>query len=202
MTQVTTQTPTRHTRVIIAHGYMSSPHEHWFPWLDAQASSFSVAVTRVHFPHAHAPKTQEWVHTLEQAVIDPDEKMCIVAHSLGCYAVLRFLQNRGRSLRLGQLIFVSGFMRPLPLLPELDSFLDEKIFPHKIAPKIQERIMIHSHNDSIVPPTYSQELATALECVTLVEPEGQHFLADNGYTTFPLVAAQIRRFILAQQDSS
>ncbi|GAA1200653.1 hypothetical protein LY12_002982 [Prauserella alba] len=53
----------------------------------------------------------------------------MVAHSLGCITVLRHLASLTAPWHLGTLVLVSGFVDPLPTLPDLDSFIGDGVGP-------------------------------------------------------------------------
>ncbi len=77
---------------IIIHGWSGSPEEKPIAWLarELEASGLSVTVPRM--PHPNKPTINDWVETIAKNVVD-SEKTIIIGHSIGCQAVLRYLQS-------------------------------------------------------------------------------------------------------------
>ena len=78
-------------RAAIIHGYRASPDDHWFGWLAERLRGEGVAVDVPVLPNTDAPRAEEWAATLSSVVGVPDEQTTVVAHGLGCLAVLRHL---------------------------------------------------------------------------------------------------------------
>lgn len=110
----------------------------------------------------------------------------MVAHSLGCLAALRALRSLPGSWRLGTLVLVSGFIDPLPALPELDGFIGDGCDLTGLRDHIDKLVIIRSDDDPLVPPTHTDRLARLLGVTARVVPEAGHFLADDGVTELPV----------------
>ncbi|ALG29108.1 RBBP9/YdeN family alpha/beta hydrolase [Glutamicibacter halophytocola] len=188
MTTATLQTPsTTQQRAVIFHGYGATPEDHWFGWLAEQleAENISTAIPALQSPLD--PCAVQWENNVRSALKQPNEHTIAIAHSLGCLSVLRYLRSLPGSWRLGTLVLVSGFIDRLPILPELNDFIGDGCDLTGFSEHIDRIVVIRSDNDSIVPPTYTDDLAGRLGVSAQVVIGAGHFLADEGIIELPHV---------------
>jgi predicted alpha/beta hydrolase family esterase len=76
-------------------------------------------------PNPHQPRLKDWLDTLSLNKNTLNKHTYLVAHSLGCAAVLRFLEQTQLRQPLGGILLVSGFAKSLPDLKMLDEFTEE-----------------------------------------------------------------------------
>lgn len=188
MTTAAPQTPnTTHQRAVIFHGYGATPEDHWFGWLAEQLETESIATAIPALPHPLDPQAKQWEDNVRAALEQPDEHTIVIAHSLGCLSVLRYLLSLPGRWRLGTLVLVSGFIDRLPALPELDGFIGDGCDVTGLSKHIGRLVIFRSDNDSIVPPRHTDNLAGKLGVSAQVVPGAGHFLAAEGVTELPLV---------------
>jgi predicted alpha/beta hydrolase family esterase len=192
-----TDTPTdKPVRVFIVHGYTAAPDRHWFPWLKTRMETLHGA--RVHIPAMPAPDTpcpKAWHNHLQNLIGTADEHTYIIGHSLGCATVLRYAAGLAADTKLGGIILVAGFNAPLPTIPALDSFMAEPANLQDVIEASPQRAVILSEDDTLVPPAFTADLATALGVAADIVPNGGHFRGDDGFRTFPLVYERLQRFM-------
>ena len=83
-------------RLFIVHGWGGTPGENWFPWLRDMAERREFDVHAPAMPDASNPREAPWVGELAAEVGDhPDVDSYFVGHSLGCMAILRYLEGLG-----------------------------------------------------------------------------------------------------------
>ncbi|WP_225729160.1 MULTISPECIES: alpha/beta hydrolase [unclassified Nocardia] len=179
--------------IYIVHGYNAGVTEHWFPWLAKQLRDQGHQVEVVELPTPSEPKRDEWEAVLAKTIGAVDANTLIVAHSLGTITALRHLASLESGWTLGGLVSVSGFTGGLEVLPELEDYMAEGIDVRPLVPHINARTMIHSDNDSIVPPSASIALGKELAADLIEIPGGGHFLGDEGFTELPEVLAAVER---------
>ncbi|GAB2919334.1 alpha/beta hydrolase [Micromonospora polyrhachis] len=175
-------------RLLVVHGYGATPDDHWFPWLRDLLTARGVDVTVLSLPEPQAPSAADWHEAVSAALPDVDEQTWIVAHSLGAITVLRRLAVLPQPWTLGGAILVSGFTGRLDVLPVLDDFLADGVDLTAVVPNIRQRHVIHSDDDTVVPPAASAALADRLKAQVHVVPGAGHFLGSEGVTTLPVLA--------------
>ncbi|MFT4296695.1 MAG: alpha/beta hydrolase [Micropruina sp.] len=186
MTSQTAQTlGTTPHRALIFHGYGATPGDHWFGWLADQLDAAGIATIIPPLPDPLSPDRERWDDAVRAAVGAVDEGTAIVAHSLGCLTVLRYLRTLPGPWRLGTLVLVSGFVAPLPALPELDDYIGDGCDLTGLAERIDRLAVIRSDDDPFVPPPLTDRLAGLLGVAPRIVPGAGHFLADDGVTTLP-----------------
>jgi predicted alpha/beta hydrolase family esterase len=97
------------TRAFIIHGYQSHPAEAWLPWLHRELAKHGCTVFLPAMPHPDHPVIHEWTAFITSLIGEPDSDTLIIAHSLGCQAVLRYLETvgaAGKSVR--KTVLVAG----------------------------------------------------------------------------------------------
>lgn len=169
----------------IFHGFGATPDDHWFGWLAQQLDVVDIRTVVPVLPDPLAPDALRWQETVRAAVGEMDERTAMIAHSLGSLAALRHLASLTGPWRLGRLVLVSGFLDRLPVLPELDDFIDAGCDVSTLREHIDQIIVIRSDDDPLVPPSHTNRLADLLRTRPLVVPGAGHFLATDGHSTLP-----------------
>ncbi|MFF7938557.1 RBBP9/YdeN family alpha/beta hydrolase [Nocardia gamkensis] len=181
-------------RAVVIHGYHATPEDHWFAWLADRLGDVGVPTRVPALPDPGNPDPEAWLAATAKAVDTPDEGTAVVAHSLGCLTVLRYLTALPGEWRLGHLVLVSGFLDPLPALPELDAFIESGCDVSTIPAHVDRLTIFRSDKDDYVPIAHTDRLAGLLGVPSRVIPGAGHFLADDGLTELPEVidALQVR----------
>lgn len=180
-------------QAFIFHGYGATPEDHWFGWLADELDAVGITTVVPALPDPLGPRHGPWTNAVGATLGRPHEQKIVVAHSLGCLAVLRHLQSLSGSWRLGTLVLVSGFTEPLPALPELDDFIGGGCDVSGLVACIDRILVIRSDNDSLVPPAHTDRLAERLGVGTRVVPDAGHFLAVEGFIELPAVLDAVTR---------
>jgi uncharacterized protein len=94
-------------RVYIVHGWGGHPEEGWFPWLRQELVARGYDVFLPKMPNTEVPTIQEWVTYLAELVGKADEQTYFVGHSIGCQAIMRYLETLGG--KIGGAVFVAGW---------------------------------------------------------------------------------------------
>ncbi len=179
------------SRAVIFHGYAATPADHWFGYLADRLEHEGIAVQVPALPDSDAPDFEQWVAAAVEAIGVPDEGTAIVTHSLGGVTVLHALDRIPADWRLGALMAVAGFVSPLPVLPELDSFTSTRPNVERTAFRTASRTVLLSDNDSYVPPALTLALGDALNAEAVTLAGAGHFLADDGVIALPQAAERL-----------
>lgn len=178
-------TSTTFQNAFIFHGYAAMPDDHWFGWLAQQLDSANMRTVVPALPDSLAPDASRWQEAVRESAGEAGSRTAIVAHSLGCLAVLRHLASLTGEWRLGALVMISGFLDPLPALPALDEFIGDGCDVTGLSEHVDRIFVIRSDDDSLVPPSHTDRLAARLGTGAEVIPGAGHFLAADGHITLP-----------------
>ncbi|MGJ0185026.1 alpha/beta hydrolase [Corynebacterium glyciniphilum] len=179
---VTGTTP-RHASII--HGYAATPQDHWFGWLAERLRSDGIPTAVPALPNSLNPHPVDWTDAVHAAVGKVDENSVIVAHSLGCLTVLRYLRALSGAWRVGTLVLVSGFVDTLPALPDLDDYIADGCDVTGLDSHVDQIVLLRSDNDPLVPAAHTDRLAELLGTPARIVPGAGHFLASDGVTSLP-----------------
>lgn len=173
-------------KVYIVHGYKASPQSHWFPWLAQQIQRAGNQVKIVALSHSEQPDFATWQQDLRRDLVDLDEHTIIVAHSLGCLSSLHFICENLMEKKLQAVLLVAGFANHLPVLPELNTFIQQaKLNENVLQTKIQTRLVFVSNNDPLVPPPFVIRLGHLLKAQIEEVMAAGHFMQEDGFREFP-----------------
>lgn len=173
-------------KVYIVHGYKASPQSHWFAWLAQQIQSAGHEAKIVSFSHSEQPDFETWQQDLKRDLIDLDENTVIVAHSLGCLSCLHFISAHLMEKKIQAVLLVAGFANHLPVLPELNSFIQQaRLNEYVLQTKIQTRLVFVSNNDPLVPPPLVIRLGHSLKAQIEEVLAAGHFMQEDGFSEFP-----------------
>lgn len=183
-------------RIFIIHGWGGYPEEGWFPWLkqELERRVYSIAVPAM--PESGEPKIESWVSHLSDVVGIADENTFFVGHSIGCQAILRYLESLPANIKVGGAVFVAGFFT----LTNIDNpeekeiakpWLETPIDFEKIKQHTEKFIAIFSDNDPYVPLDNKDIFADNLGAKIIEEHDKKHFSGSTGTIELPVVLASI-----------
>jgi predicted alpha/beta hydrolase family esterase len=79
-------------RVFIIHRWSGSPNDDWRPWLKQELENRNYEVVVPEMPDTDTPMIEKWVERIKKIVGIPDEEVLFIGHSIGCQAILRYLE--------------------------------------------------------------------------------------------------------------
>ncbi len=180
------------SRVFIIHGWQSNPQEGWKPWLKGELEKLGFEVHVPLMPNADYPNCEEWTNHLQKVVGAPKPNDIFVGHSLGCIAILKYLETHNQSI--AHCIFVAGFLRPIGY-SELDSFFTKKLDYNKIRKNSKTFTAIFSDNDKYISLDHANDFKKYLNAKIIIEKNMFHFDAESGIKTFPLLLRLIKELL-------
>ncbi len=178
-------------RAYIIHGWTGKPDEHWLPWLGNELRKNGFEVHAPEMPETENPKVDSWLAYLKQQVGTADRDTYFVGHSIGCLAILRYLEKYKE--KIGGAILVAPWvtLNPESFADPEDGTVVEKWVgggfdwdalkehcPHFIA--------LFSEDDSDVPfdenkPVFENQLKAKI----ITYKDKGHFTASEGVDTLP-----------------
>lgn len=190
-------------RVIIVHGWASFPKDGWFPWLKENLEKRGVEVLVPKLPDPKNPRIQGWVEKIAETAGVPDEKTFFVGHSLGCQAIVRYLETLPEEVKIGGAVFVGGYFKRLTGLEEEikedigvaeteKHWLGTSIDFEKAKSHLPKSVAIFSTNDYYVPPDNQDDLRNKLGSEIIVVEDMGHFSGVlDGITELPIALESV-----------
>lgn len=132
-------------------------------------------------PHTEDPKMEQWVPYLADMVGVPDKSTYFVAHSMGCQAVLRYLEQLRPGDVIGGAVFVAGFLtiRKEMMVGEtkrvLSPWVERRIDLKKAGSHNPNFVSIVSDNDPYIALEDSETFKSELGSKVIVIPGAGHF---------------------------
>ena len=181
-------------KVYIVHGWGGSPDTDWFIWLKEKIEDLDWQVAIPKMPNTFVPTINEWVNYLNKAVKDLDENTYFVGHSIGCQAIMRYLEQIPENKKVGGAIFVAGWFN-LSNNTWDDVFKEEIAKPwietvidfNKIKRHTTEFVTILSDNDPFVPLSDKDIFVEKLSSKVIIEHDKGHISGEDGSNDLPIV---------------
>lgn len=98
--------------IYLIHCWDGTANDGWYPWLEEQIKNPNINFYRLVMPNSAAPDIEEWVNKITAEVKSLDENTYFIGHSIGCQAIMRFLENK--SNKIGGCLFVAPWLELLP----------------------------------------------------------------------------------------
>ncbi len=188
--------PAMLTGLTMPHAYLihgtSTKDDDWFPWLEQAAGQGEppIELTRLGLPSPFSPDPQQWAQAIDRQ-IPTDHDIVLVAHSLGCIAAIRWVERHKDAHNIG-LVLVGAFDQPLAAYPMLDRFVEPAVDYGKVRDKLTDPVVITSKDDPIAPMRGALGVADRLGAHAVLHATGGHFLASDGFTSFPTALEELQ----------
>lgn len=180
-------------RAFIIHRWEGTPQSDWYSWLKRQLESKDFKVKVLKMPNPSEPRIKPWVNHLKKIIGKPNNETYLIGHSIGCQAILRFLESEKFNGKIGGIVFVAGWFK-LDNLEDDEAkkiaspWIDTLIDFNKIKQKTKNLTVFLSTNE---PYGFVEENAKIfrekLGAKVLLEKNKGHFTEDDGITEFPPV---------------
>ncbi|PIU75687.1 hypothetical protein COS75_02970 [Candidatus Pacearchaeota archaeon CG06_land_8_20_14_3_00_35_12] len=166
-------------RVFIIHGWGGTPKEAWFPWLEKELEKRNFYVEIPKMPDTENPKINSWTNYIKKVVGKADKNTFFVGHSIGCQAIMRYLEKLPEKTKVGGVVFVAGWFNLMGLEPEekpiAKPWLETPINFRKIKQHTKKFIAIFSGNDYYVPLSDEKLFKKRLNAKTIIKNNQGHF---------------------------
>ena len=168
-------------RIFIIHQWHGSPEGDWLPWIKdkLEGRGFEVAVPEM--PDTDEPKIEMWLAYLEREISGPDEETYFIGHSIGCQAVLRYLEKLPAGIKIGGAVLVAPWINlNTENLDEGEDkiakpWLEMPINYSKIKNHSDKLVAIFSDNDIYVPLSDKDIFEKKLNAKIIIESGKGHF---------------------------
>lgn len=171
--------------VVIVHKWGGHPKSDWLPWLKNELEKRGTKATIPIMPNTEEPKIEEWKSHLRKTVRKPDENTYFVGHSIGCQAILRFLEMLPKDTKIGGAVFVGGWfkLKNLEASDEIQTakpWIEEKIDFKDIRAKMRKSVAIFSEDDPYVDLENADVFRKKLGSKIVIEKGRGHFTEEEG----------------------
>ena len=169
-------------KVYLIHGWGGSSRGGWFDWLKQELPKMNIKVDALEMPNTDYPKIEEWVGYLMNTVKEIDEETYFVGHSVGCQAIMRFLEKLPESIKIKGCVFVAGWFNLKEEASEDDEdlkiarpWLETPIDFEKVKQHTNNFLAIFSDNDPYVPLSDKEIFKEKLNAEIIVKNNQGHF---------------------------
>ncbi|MEK6932790.1 MAG: alpha/beta hydrolase [Nanoarchaeota archaeon] len=170
-------------RVFIVHGWDGNPKEPMLYWLKNELEKRDFEVVNLKMPNPAEPKIKTWVDHLKKSVKNPDKNTYFVGHSIGCQAILRYVESLNK--KIGGCVLIAPWMHldeetKKEEGPEVEAiakpWMETPINFNKVASKISKKtVCIFSDNDPYVPLSNTKLFKKNLNAKIIIEHKKYHF---------------------------
>jgi uncharacterized protein len=190
-------------RVFIVHGWDGYPEQGWFPWLKKELETKNFEVSVPQLPDADEPRISKWIPALARVVGSADTETYFVGHSIGCQAIIRYLETLPEETKIGGAVFVAGFfqhitnLEPDPTAQDVDrEWITTPLDAEKARMHLPESVAIFSDNDPYVPLNNQEDFENKLGSEIVVEHGMGHFTkSGDGVFELPIVLKKLLELI-------
>ncbi len=172
-------------KAYLIHGWGGNDSsEGWFGWLKQNMKDKGIEVIGFDMPNTDEPKIEEWLGFMKENIKDIDEETYFIGHSIGCQAILRFLENLDKEIKIAGVILVAPWMElDENTIKEEGKEVEEIARPWMETPIDFEKIKKHadrflaifSTNDPYVPLTEADKFKKNLGATTIIKQDEEHF---------------------------
>lgn len=189
-------------KVYIVHGWDGSPNEPLFVWLDKNLSENGYEVKRLSMPNPETPVIKDWIDALDKE-INLDENTILVGHSVGCQAVMRFLEYKNISFKIKGILLLAPWMHLDQTTIEEEGeevveiakpWMETPIDFEKVKTSSENVTAIFSDDDVFVPISEEKFFAEKLGAKTIMEHEKGHFSPAENISELPSALNEIINF--------
>ncbi len=179
-------------RVLIVHGFQGRPDTGWKPWIATELEKKGFKVFVPFMPDPYHPKANEWVTKMAEIVGRPDKGTYLIGHSLGCPAILRYLETLDKNQQAGGAIFVAA-----PAVSrgysDIENFFEKPFDWKRIRAACAKFVVIHSEDDKIVPVEHTFFYQKNLGAEIVITKGMGHFSSEEGIVEVPVVLEAVLR---------
>lgn len=176
-------------RVYIIHGWDDRPHNGWFPWLRRELEAEGIEVHVPAMPEPERPSIDTWVPFLRHLVGPADHHTFFVGHSIGCQAILRYLETLPAGTEVGGVVLVAGWVTLKQSAIEDEEaaavalpWMQRPLEWPKIRTHLPKVTAIMSDDDPFVPLEDGKLFKRELGADLVVEHHKQHISGEDGVT--------------------
>ena len=161
-------------RVVLIHGYNSSPEENFHPWLYRQLKDRGFDVIAPKLPLVGEVEALACIEAVIKAVGRLDENTIILGHSLGGVLALRYLEAAEAASIPRACILVGS---PWQTKSEKTRGLFLTEFDYDVVTwKAREFVIVHDKEDKLLPFDHAEKYVRMLQAQLVATVGNDHFM--------------------------
>lgn len=150
-------------------------------------------------PDTDNPKIEAWVPHLQKRVGLCDKNTFFVGHSIGCQAIMRYLEKLPAEERAGGVVLVAPWL----ILSNIEGQEDRMISSpwintpidfEKVKNNAKKIVCIFSDDDPYVPIENADAFSEKLAAEIILKKGKGHFSPEDGVNELPVVLEKITEF--------
>jgi predicted alpha/beta hydrolase family esterase len=168
-------------KVYLIHGWGGRASGNWFDWIRKELEG-KAEIRAFDMPDTDHPNIERWVSFMQENVKTIDKETYFIGHSIGCQAILRFLERLPEDVKIAGCVFVAGFFN---LKPESYSDDEEKAVARPwietpidfdiVKQHCTNFLALFSDNDPYVPLSDEKLFKKNLSAKTIIMHGLEHF---------------------------
>lgn len=183
-------------KAIIVHGWGGKPEHGWYLWLKKKMEKKGFIVDVPEMPNTDEPEIKAWTGKLSEVAETIDEETILIGHSIGCQAILRWLERLTQEAKVEKCIFIAPWMHLDETTIEEEGqeavaiaklWIETPIDFLKVRVHCDKFICIFSDNDPYVPLSDIKLFEEELGAETLLLNNRGHFDTDSGIKDLPKI---------------
>ncbi len=150
-------------QVLICPAYNTLPTENWYKWLEKILRDRGYDAKVLELPNINAPSEKEWVECIKAAHNNTSSPVILVGHSLGCCAILAYINQYNipaeRVVLVAYPMFWEGIIETRPALKAYVEGMQPLNFEN-IKKLVDHFDIFHDTTDHLLPmknPEYLKE---------------------------------------------
>ena len=189
-------------RVFLVHGWGGSPDNDWHQWLKRELEQRGFKVEVPVMPDSLNPTISSWISKLKEVVGKCDKDTYFVGHSIGCQAIMRYVETLSKDEKVGGIIFVAGWLHLT--VDTWDEVYTQKIAApwlntpidfNKIKEHIDRIVDFYSENDPYVSVTDAVLFKEKLGAKIVSVGNKKHVSGEDGIKEVPFVVEELMRMV-------
>lgn len=185
-------------KVFIIHRWSGGPQDDWRPWLKDELEKNNYEVFVPEMPDTDEPVIEKWVAKIKEIVGEPDENTYFIGHSIGCQAILRYLENINN--KIGGAIFVAGWFNLKNLEDEetekvAAAWINNPININRVKSILNKSVLIISDNDPFNCFEENKNKFLELGSEIVVLSKAGHITEDDGFKELPIILEEFKKLI-------
>ncbi|RMD45607.1 alpha/beta fold hydrolase [Candidatus Pacearchaeota archaeon] len=190
-------------KAIIIHGWEGSPEEPMIFWLKTKLEKNNFEVIAPQMPNPEEPTINEWIQKIKEISSSPDENTYFIGHSIGCQAILRYLETI-ENKKIKAAVFIAPWIKlneekikeeGEDVLETAKPWIETPINFEKIKSVLENITCIFSSNDYYVPLEENKEIFEKnLGAKIIIEENKGHFTKDDRVTENQTALKEILSF--------